>query len=93
MVSQLSRFDEHFVIRDAEFTKKPGKKTSQSDLKKIDPHLMNAGMYILTPILLGLAVGYFADQYFHTKPVLLIVFLLAGTVSSFYNLFKLAKKS
>jgi len=50
------------------------------------------GVAILIPILLGLALGLWLDGLLGTKPILLLFFLLAGTVSSFYNVLKLLKK-
>lgn len=90
MVSKMSRMDEHFIIREVEFPKKPKKGVAPKP-GSFDPNLMNSGMYIATPILLGVAIGYFGDKYFHTKPILLLLFLLIGVVASFYNLYKLAK--
>lgn len=92
MVSQLSKFDEHFVIREADCPDRRKKHRGSGGLKPMDPNMMNAGVYMLTPILLGLAIGYGTDMYFKTKPVWTIILLLAGMVSSFYNLFKLIPK-
>lgn len=61
-------------------------------MRKLNPSLLNAGMYLATPILLGVFVGYQLDKYFDTKPIWLLVLLLFGTVSSFYNLWKLSKE-
>lgn len=58
----------------------------------MNPTLLNAGMYLATPLLLAVFLGYQLDTYFHTKPVWMIVLILFGTISSFYNLWKLSKE-
>ena len=75
------------------------KKTSQ-DLKKkpetkknffTDNVNINVGYSIVTPILIGVIIGLTLDSRFHSKPVFTVFFIFLGTVSSFYNLFKLIK--
>jgi len=61
-------------------------------MRKIDPSLLNAGMYLATPLLLGVFFGYQLDRYFRTAPLWMIIFILLGTISSFYNLWKLSKQ-
>ncbi|MBI1863144.1 AtpZ/AtpI family protein [Candidatus Microgenomates bacterium] len=82
-----------YSFGELEFVKRPQKRKPNEDFRNVDPNAMNAGMYILVPILLGLAIGYGADLYFHTKPLWLILSLLAGTACSFYNLFKLIPRN
>ena len=75
------------------------KKTSQ-DLKRksktkknffTDSVYMNIGYNLVTPILLGVIIGLALDSRFHSKPVFTVFFIFLGTVSSFYNLFRLIK--
>jgi ATP synthase protein I len=54
---------------------------------------MHEGVYVLVPILLGLGVGYGLDTYFQTRPLFVMILLVAGTVSAFYNMFRLLKKT
>lgn len=51
----------------------------------------NIGYYIVTPLLLGVFLGLVADYYLKTKPLFTALFLLLGTVSAFYNLYKIVK--
>ena len=53
---------------------------------------LNIGAYLITPILLGVFIGYNLDIYLKSKPVFILIFILLGTYSSFYNLFKLTKE-
>jgi F0F1-type ATP synthase assembly protein I len=88
----MRKVNSDFSIGEMEFVKKP-RKGSKNTSSSFDPNLMNMGMYLSAPILLGLLIGFFFDTYFHTKPVFIVLFLAVGTVSSFYNLIKIAKKS
>jgi ATP synthase protein I len=42
-------------------------------------------------VAIGLAIGYFLDQHFHTKPWLTLIFLLLGIAAAFRGLFSLTK--
>lgn len=41
------------------------------------------GMHMVSGIVVGLAIGYYLDEYFETKPWLLMIFLLLGILSGF----------
>ncbi|OGK64467.1 hypothetical protein A2313_03220 [Candidatus Roizmanbacteria bacterium RIFOXYB2_FULL_41_10] len=64
---------------------------SQSSLKALK--YSTYGLYSIVPIFLGLTLGIVLDSIFHTRPILVLVFLFLGVVSSFYNLFVLVKES
>lgn len=49
------------------------------------------GFYILTPIILGVFLGLAIDNWLKTQPIFFIFFLVLGTLSSFYNIFRLSK--
>ena len=42
-------------------------------------------------VAIGLAIGYFVDRYFQTKPWFMVIFLILGIVAAFRSLFSLAK--
>ncbi len=42
-------------------------------------------------VAIGLAIGYFLDRYFHTKPWLTLIFLILGIIAAFRSLYSLAK--
>ena len=50
---------------------------------------LDLGLYLALPIVLGALAGQWLDQKFKTKAVFTIVLLLFGTISVFYNLYKL----
>lgn len=69
---------------DQNFNKKPKiKKDFFSEYINI-----NVGYSLVTPILIGLIVGLFLDNKFHTKPYLTVFFIFFGTISSIYNLYR-----
>jgi ATP synthase protein I len=43
-------------------------------------------------VAIGLAIGYYLDRYFQTKPWLTIIFLLLGVAAGFRSLSSLAKE-
>ncbi len=49
------------------------------------------GLEMGLSVAIGLAIGYFLDRYFHTKPWLTVIFLILGIVAAFRSLFSLAK--
>lgn len=51
------------------------------------------GLYLAIPLLVALAVGLGFDRLFGTKPWGTLLFLVAGTVSSFYNVFVLIRST
>jgi len=59
----------------------------------MQPTQMVDGLYLATPLLLGVAIGLGFDRFFDTKPWGLLGFLLAGTLSSFYNMFVLIRST
>ena len=70
--------------------RKANKKINNQNFLSINS--LNIGTYLITPILLGVFIGYNLDIYLKSKPLFILVFILLGTFSSFYNLFKLTKE-
>jgi len=54
---------------------------------------LNIGYYLIIPIIIFLIIGSWLDKIFKTKPFFVLFFLFFGTLSSFYNLFKIYKES
>ena len=51
------------------------------------------GLMFPASIAVGLGMGYFLDEIFHTSPILIIIFTLYGVAAGFVNLFKVAQKN
>lgn len=41
------------------------------------------GMHMVSSIVVGLAIGYYLDKYFGTKPWLMAIFFILGVVAGF----------
>jgi len=46
------------------------------------------GLHIVSAIIVGLTIGYFLDDYFGTKPWLIMIFFLVGVVAGFKMVFE-----
>lgn len=72
------------------------KKANQRDEKKKSYNLLvnhaHVGYYLVAPLLIGVFLGLYIDERLHTKPVFVIMFLLAGSVATFYNLYRTGKR-
>lgn len=53
---------------------------------------MNLGVYLAVPLIFSVIIGPKLDKYFDTKNIFTILFIVLGTISVFYNLYKLYKK-
>ena len=57
---------------------------------------MSLGVRVLTEfvagVVVGAVIGWQLDKWFHTSPILLIVFLTLGTAAGFWNVYRFAAK-
>ena len=53
---------------------------------------MNISIELITGIGLGVFFGLLIDNYLQTKPIMLIIFFIIGTIIGFYNMYKSLKK-
>jgi F0F1-type ATP synthase assembly protein I len=58
---------------------------------KIKPEYFSLGFYLMTPLLLGVFIGFELDKRFNTKPTFVVVGIIGGTVGLVYNLWKLVR--
>jgi len=63
---------------------------SRSNLRRLE--LASMGLYLLVAIALGVAVGYYLDRWLHTAPWFLAIFLTAGVVAGFRNMYRLLRR-
>jgi ATP synthase protein I len=54
--------------------------------------LGSVGLHLVLGTFAGLAVGYFLDRAFHTKPWLTLLFLAFGVAAGFTNLFRVMRR-
>ena len=46
---------------------------------------------LFSSILVGMMIGLGIDNFFSTKPIFLLIFLVLGIIAGFYNLYKSAQ--
>lgn len=90
MVNQYISKD--FKISGQSQKDKTKKRKNESKNLLVLAKFSNVGYYLLFPILSGIFLGLFVDNFFKTKPVFTVIFLIFGSIATFYNLFQLTKK-
>lgn len=84
--------DEITVIGQGGITKKEKKpQNPRRDMNFDSLKYANIGFYLVTPLLVGVFLGVALDNWLHTSPLFIIVLIVLGSISSFYNLYKLTK--
>ena len=53
---------------------------------------INVSLELITGIGLGVILGIIFDNHLQTKPIMLIIFFIVGTIVGFYNMYKSLKK-
>lgn len=51
------------------------------------------GYYLGAPLLIEVFLGLLVDNFLKTKPLFIIIFIILGTIGTFYNLFKTSKSN
>lgn len=54
--------------------------------------LSSVGISLVAAILIGLAMGYYLDQWLDTRPLFTLVMLLMGIISGFRNVYILTTR-
>jgi ATP synthase protein I len=54
--------------------------------------LSGVGISLVVAILIGLAMGYYLDQWLGTSPWMLLLFLLFGVAAGFRNIYILTER-
>tara|TARA_B100001123_G_scaffold373843_1_gene438711 strand:- start:232 stop:537 length:306 start_codon:yes stop_codon:yes gene_type:complete len=53
---------------------------------------MKSGVELVSAIIVALVIGIFLDNYFQSKPIFLIIFLILGFAAGIMNVFRSVKK-
>lgn len=53
---------------------------------------LKVSMDLVASIIAGILIGLGLDNFFSTKPIFFLIFLLLGIIAGFYNLYKTIKK-
>lgn len=67
----------------------PNEKLNSWEILRVSSVL---GMLIALPISGGTILGFYLDRYFHTGPILTLVFLFIGIILAFFGVFRGMKK-
>ena len=71
------------------------KKSLEKDDKKKGVFLGNAfklGSELVAAVAVGTIIGFILDNWFDTKPLLIIIFFLFGAIAGIINVFRAAKR-
>lgn len=85
--SDIKKVSSTFVIEP--FHRKRNKKPDES-FRLID--MMDLGVYLVVPLLVGLGTGMVLDSKLGVKPLGIIFGLLLGAAGSFFNLIKIVRQ-
>jgi len=50
------------------------------------------GLHLVSGVIVGIAMGYYLDKYFGTKPWLTLIFLVFGIIAGYKNMFREMKR-
>lgn len=79
----------------AEIRQEEAIEKAKADATERDATNMNvgvrAGAELITLIIAGTAIGWGLDKAFHSTPLFLIIFLLAGMGLGFYEVYRITK--
>ncbi|MBR1825497.1 MAG: AtpZ/AtpI family protein [Alphaproteobacteria bacterium] len=72
-------------------------KNAEQSVTKSQARVMIEGMFrmateFVSPVLIALCIGYVADKYFNTKPVIMLVSVIFGCAAGVLNLYKAAQQ-
>ena len=89
-MTDLEDFKTRLKIAKSKLDKNNLKKTSERSI-----FLGNAfklGTELVAAVVVGTIIGFILDNWFDTKPVLIIVFFLFGATAGIMNVFRAAKR-
>lgn len=68
----------------------------EKDVRKLDQQGVGLAVMIVSDLLGGLiiggALGFFVQCFFHTKPFVLVLFIFLGSVAGLVNVFRHARR-
>ncbi len=53
--------------------------------------ISDLGFYLAAPLVGGIFIGLFLDNWLHTKPIFVLTGIVLGSIATFYNLIKLTR--
>ncbi|KXV17296.1 ATP synthase I [Acetobacter malorum] len=90
--------DESFAKRLREAERRSGRveedekaSTSEKDEQSLPALALRAGTEMISALVVGVAVGWGLDRWFHTRAIFLIIFALMGGSAGVLNVWRLVK--
>ncbi len=83
--------DKNFKIKEVKKQKKQKKVLLKFNFSLANS--FNIGYYLITPLVIGVFFGLLVDNFFKSRPIFTLIFLLLGSLGTFYNLWKTVKES
>lgn len=77
---------------DLEITEIPRKKAKEESSFFVLAKYSSVGYYVVTPLLIGVFLGFGLDLYFNSKPFFVLFFIIIGFMSTIYNMYRLIKE-
>lgn len=71
---------------------KPDTKKYRTDFIRA-ANISSAGFSLVISTILGGGLGWVLDKYFHTSPVLSIIFFVLGIISGFYSMYRIVRNN
>lgn len=68
------------------------KRDKPSEAMQLFGNVATIGMQLVAATFIGLAMGYFLDEWLDTGPWLLIIFLLLGIIAGFRDVYREAMR-
>ena len=63
-----------------------------SQLKMFLENAFRMAAEFVAPVIVGLCIGYFADNFFNTKPILMLIMIIFGCASGVLNVYRVAQE-
>ena len=70
----------------------PEKPKSRSQLRVFLEYAFRMATEFVSPVIIALCIGYLADSFFATKPIIMLVLLFFGIAAGVLNLYRAAQK-
>mgnify|MGYP001215159652 CR=1 FL=1 len=89
-MSDLEDFKTRLKIAKSKLQNQTSEKTDKKGF--LLGNAFKLGTELVAAVVVGTIIGFILDNWFGTKPILIIVFFLFGAVAGIVNVFKAAKK-
>ena len=79
-------------IRELRKKSKKATKKTPSRLRTFCEYAFRMAADFASPVIVGLCIGYVADKFFNTKPIIMLVMVIFGVAAGTLNLYRAAQQ-